>query len=332
MPARCSRPMPSAVERGECLRLVAVVVDVDAAIGQHARRRRRSAGRTRARAASASCRPSDDPRPEQVVQMQRADQPLRIVDDQQLGNLWAPVSIVSTQSTARRSARDRARRRASSRRRHLTARTSRTRVEAAAQIAVGEDSRDAPVGVDDGGHAHALAAHFDDRLRRASRSMRHTGSRVAGAHDVGDTRQQPPAAALRRDASARNPRPRIRARRAAPAPARHPSASAAVVLAVGARPERTRFGVDGGVEMHVGAPARASSARCRSSAMSRAPSRFRCGVSATSSSVSPEFDSMTTISSARDHAEVAVRRLGGMHEERGRAGGARAWQRACAPM
>ncbi len=75
-----------------------------------------------------------------------------------------------------------------------------------------------------------------------------------------------------------------------------PSASAAVVLAVGASPS-------GQASLSTLA-SRCTSAACASddrslpvSAISLAPWRFRCGISSTSSSVSPEFDSSSTTSS-----------------------------------
>ena len=74
-----------------------------------------------------------------------------------------------------------------------------------------------------------------------------------------------------------------------------PSASVAVVLAVGARPS--------GQASASTAASRCTSAACASddcslpvSATILAPWRLRCGVSSTSSSVSPEFDSITTTS------------------------------------
>ena len=98
-----------------------------------------------------------------------------------------------------------------------------------------------------------------------------------------------------------------------------PSARAAVVLAVGASPS--------GQASASTLASRWTSAACASdecslpvSAINRAPWRLRCGSSETSSSVSPGIRQQQHDVVARDHAEVAVARLGGVHEERRRAG------------
>ena len=115
--------------------------------------------------------------------------------------------------------------------------------------------------------------------------------RITSATRVSKRRPSAPPGCERAKSSAEKPRASSSASASA-----SPSASAAVVLAVGARPS--------GHASSSTAASRCTSAACASelcslpvSAMSRAPSRFRCGVSATSSSVSPELDSISTISS-----------------------------------
>ena len=115
--------------------------------------------------------------------------------------------------------------------------------------------------------------------------------RMTSATRVSRRRPSVPPGCERAKSSAENPRASSSASASA-----SPSASAAVVLAVGARPS--------GQASASTAASRCRSAACASelcslpvSATSVAPSRFRCGVSVTSSSVSPEFDSMITTSS-----------------------------------
>ena len=64
-------------------------------------------------------------------------------------------------------------------------------VHGAAQIAIGEDTQQAPLLVDDGGHAQPLARHFHQGL--AQQGIRdHHGHGLAGSHHIIDQQQQAP--------------------------------------------------------------------------------------------------------------------------------------------
>ena len=168
-------------------------------------------------------------------------------------------------------------------------------VEAAAQVAVGEDPGDAAVRRRRPPSCPCPCGSSRRSRRRAWRRAQPGNAapvRITSVTRVSRRRPSAPPGCERAKSSAEKPRASSSASASA-----SPSASAAVVLAVGARPS--------GHASTSTAASRCTSAACASelcslpvSAMSRAPSRFRCGVSATSSSVSPEFDSMTTMSSA----------------------------------
>ena len=95
--------------------------------------------------------------------------------------------------------------------------------------------------------------------------------------------------------------------------------------------ERTRLGVDRRVEMDVGRLRERAALVAGDGDQLARLARFRCGVSMTSSSVSPEFDSISTTSSRRDHAEVAVRAPRPDARRTPACRWRRASRRACAP-
>ena len=98
-----------------------------------------------------------------------------------------------------------------------------------------------------------------------------------------------------------------------------PSASAAVVLAVGAR-------LCGQASCATAASRCTSASRASAdsglpvSAISLAPRRFTSGTICSSSSLAPEYEMAMNTSPRLDHAEVAVARLGRVHEVGRRAG------------
>ena len=88
MPARAEQVHADAVERGECLRLVAEVVDVDLAVGQHAVDVAGEKAHARARGPALRCGMLDDSR----LERDRAGAARRraaaaVVDDEQLRDL-----------------------------------------------------------------------------------------------------------------------------------------------------------------------------------------------------------------------------------------------------
>ena len=99
-----------------------------------------------------------------------------------------------------------------------------------------------------------------------------------------------------------------------------PAASAAVVRRRRREVHRTRLLGDAHVEHHVALRAPASTVGLPVSSTIGTPSRLSGGRIASTSSVSPEFDSAEHHVAARHHAEVAVHALGGVQEVRGRAG------------
>jgi hypothetical protein len=106
------------------------------------------------------------------------------------------------------------------------------RGELAAQVAVGDDAGEAAAGVDDGGHPELLAAHLAEHVAntRVGRDPRHG---VAGVHQGVRAHQALAERAARvqvREILSRKPR-----RTSSVIASASPRASAAVVLAVGAR-------------------------------------------------------------------------------------------------
>ena len=189
--------------------------------------------------------------------------------------------------------------------------------ERVAQVAVCEDAGDTVVAVDDDRHAHAFAGHLDDR-RRERRIFAHARNRGAGAHHVGDARQQP---AAERTA-------RMRAREILDRESTRIEERQRQRVAQGKRrrrarrrrePERIGFAVDRRVEVYVGGLGE------RTLAVSRERDHPR----ALPLQVRGEHQELVGLARVRqhdddvvrsDHAEVAVARLGGMHEECRRAG------------
>ena len=185
-----------------------------------------------------------------------------------------------------------------------------------AQIAVGEGSR----GVCRPGPSRRScpcpAGLASSSASRSSASRFTTGT-ASPVHDVADTSSRRPRrpAGCEREVVARETAGIQQRQRASASP----TASAAVVLAVGARlcgrfsTRRNEHGVGlarGGVRSAVAG-----------GAMSLAPMRLMIGRISRISSVSPEFDSANTTSAGVIKLEVAVRGLAWMHEERRRAGG-----------
>ena len=278
---------------------------------------RRRTARARVMASVAHRRAtSDDARAEEIVQVQRADQAPVFVDDQELRDLRRGVSIVSTQSMARSSARTVRGVRASSRRRPRVDAMSRTRstqrrrspsvkmpatrrssctttvmpmplrlistIASTSDAATGVTGSASPVRMTSA-HAHEPLAERAGGVR-AQEVLRGEAARV-------EQRQRERVAQRERGGGARGRR----------------------------ESERTGFGVDARVEMDVGG--------LRERALLVAGDRDERGARALD--VRQERHELVGLAGigehehdvvGRDHAEVAVHRLGGVHEERRRAG------------
>ena len=239
-----------AVERGERLGLVTEIVDEDPAVGQHAvdvagraarRARRRIGGRHAGPQALRSVRAIErqrliqHARPEEVVQVQRADRALVRIDHEELRDLGRASPSVSTQSTAS-AVRAHGARRAWSSRRQPARRRCRARASTgAAQVAVGEDAGDAPVAVHDRPSCPCPCGS-SRRWPRPASPQRASWAVASPPRMTSATRSRRRPSAPRTDASAESPaaeNPRASSSASASA---SPSASVAVVLAVGARP------------------------------------------------------------------------------------------------
>jgi hypothetical protein len=189
----------------------------------------------------------------------------------------------------------------------------------AAQVAVGEDPEQAVVRVDDARHADALARHLVQR-----RGQQRVGGAVARqlralAHDVRDVHEE--AAAQR---AARVMLGELLAAEAARFQQRHRERVAQRQRRGGARRgrqvERARFLVDAGIQVHVrlarerGIRAARDGDDLRAAALDeRQDARDLVGL--------PRIRNGDDHVVGRDHAQVAVARLGRMHEERRSAGG-----------
>ena len=303
-----------AVERRERLHLVAVVVDVDAAVGEHAvdvAGQQADAARAREGvdrhqtilARNRSCRCSAPTRRSSASTTRSCE-------------TLGAASIVSTQSTASCSGRT-----VRGVPRHHVAHGDRGdvahAVEAAPQVAVGEDAGDAPVGVDDRRHAHALAAHLDDRVGERRGDRRHR-KRRAGAHDVADAREQAPperAAGMRAREVLRGEPARVEQRQRERVAQRERGGRARRRREA----QRAGLGVDRRVEVQVRG--------LRERALLVAGQRDE--LRALALQVRHEHHEFVGLAGVRqhdhdvvgrDHPEVAVRRLGRVHEERRRAG------------
>ena len=176
-----------------------------------------------------------------------------------------------------------------------------------------------PCVVDDGRHAHALAAHLDDRLRqrrgRAATPAARRRVRITSATRVSKRRPSaPPGCDAREILGGETARIEQRQRQRVTQRQRRGRARR------GRETERTRFGVDRRVEMHVGGLRQRTLLVAGEGDEARALAlqmrRQRDQLVGFAGIRQHQHDVV-----GRDHPEVAVRRIGRMHEERGRSGG-----------
>ncbi len=283
--------------------------------------------RTRRARASSSASHQIDSRAKQVVQVHAPDQRAGVVHDDELRDLRRRLHQHRRNRRRGDPLRSCAACASSIPRRRVASR-SPPLTQAAAQIAVGEDARDAPVVVGDDRHAHALAAHLDDRFgeRRAyaARAARASPVRMTSATRVSNRRPSVPPGCERAKSSTENPRASSSASASA-----SPSASAAVVLAVGARPS--------GHASASTAASRCTSADCASELCSLPVSAIE--LRALALEVRRQQHELVGFAGIRqhdddvvrrDHAEVAVRRLRPDARRTPACRSMRAWRRACA--
>ena len=239
------------------------------------------------------------------------------VDDEQLGDLRRrlhQLARIDRQPVGRRSSAACA----SSPRRPAPRAMSRGALEAAAQVAVGEDAGDAPVAGRRPPSCPCPCRSSRGPRPAASRRWRRSAApsplRITSRTRVSSRRPSAPPGCERAKSSTEKPRASSSATASA-----SPSASAAVVLAVGAR--------SSGQASSSTAASRCTSAACASEecalpviamiarALALDVRRQRAELVGLAGVRQHQHDVV-----ARDHAEVAVLRLGGMHEERRRAG------------
>jgi hypothetical protein len=176
---------------------------------------------------------------------------------------------------------------------------------------------DPSIGIDDGRHAHALAAHLDDRVGER-RLRRHDRQIASGAHHVGHSREQPaaqrapgmrPREILRREAAGIEERERERV----PERLR------------GGRARRGREAERAGLALHARIEMDGRGLGQRALLVAGDGDHGRTGAL----DVRHEAHELIRLAGVRehhhdvvlrDHAEVAVHRFRGVHEERGRAG------------
>src|SRR6266404_4688972 len=229
---------------------------------------------------------SDDFGAEQVVHVERADQPVALVDHQQLVDLVLLHQLHGLD-------RQRLRANGFGPGRHEAVDGGGMEVGAflqrAAQIAVGEDAAHASGFVHYRGHPHAAAGHLDHRVhgRHAVLDARHV---IAAAHDVGDVHQRLAGGWLRAKSSAEKPRALSSATASA-----SPSARAAVVLAVGAR-LWGQASCSTAASRSTSAWRASAESACPVMAINFAPRRFTSGTISSSSSLEPEYEMATNTS------------------------------------
>ena len=132
---------------------------------------------------------SNDPRPHQIVDVERADDPVVRVDDEERGD---PMALHRQQRLGRQGVGTHRLRMVGHHRRDRRRAQVDRAVDRAAQVAVGEHADRAIRTVDDRGHPETLARHLEQAVgeRGLGRDARHVR---AGPHHVRDPQQQPPA-------------------------------------------------------------------------------------------------------------------------------------------
>ena len=179
-------------------------------------------------------------------------------------------------------------------------------------------------------HAEALDAHLLDGLLHGRAAPRRRAARSPVCMRSRDPEERLPAEAAAAGGAPRSPRAAGRAGRAAPSRGRRPWP---------ARPSCSRSGARFIGQASSATPTSRTTSACRASVepgvpgeedRAGSPSRLIAGSTASTSSVSPEFDSASTTSSRASMPDVAVHALGGMEEVGGRARCSRASPRSCA--
>ncbi len=190
-------------------------------------------------------------------------------------------------------------------------------LEHAAQVAVGEDARERPIGAFDCSHAHALAGDLKDGLGKPRAELDPWQGRVTAHHVVDQCEELSAQGATRvRAGKVIGPEAaRIEQRDGQGITQRKRGGRAGS----GCKIERTGLAIDRGIEMHIGEPGerRIDASRDRDQPCALAArDRHDAGELFGGSGVGDRHQHIVL----RDHAEIAMARLGGMKEKRRRAG------------